>query len=88
MSRLHPRVLLAKPGLDGHDRGVIVVARALRDAGIEGIYTGLRASAAAVARTAVAEDVDVVGLSISGGGHLGLTQDVVTALRAATGRDG
>ena len=80
-----PRVLLAKPGLDGHDRGVIVMARALRDAGAEVIYTGLRARAAAIARTALVEDVDVVGLSVSGGGHLGLTGDVVAELRAATG---
>lgn len=82
-----PRVLLAKPGLDGHDRGVMVVARALRDAGTEVIYTGLRAAARAIARSAVVEDVDVVGLSISGGGHLGLTEDVVAELHAATGSD-
>lgn len=82
-----PRVLLAKPGLDGHDRGVIVVARALRDAGVEVIYTGLRARAGAIARTAVIEGVDVVGLSVSGGGHLGLTEDVVADLRTATGAD-
>lgn len=78
--RATPRVLLAKPGLDGHDRGIIIVARALRDAGMEVIYTGLRASARAIARTAVVEDVDVVGLSVSGGGHLGMTEDVVAAL--------
>jgi methylmalonyl-CoA mutase, C-terminal domain len=82
-----PRVLMAKPGLDGHDRGIIIVARALRDAGAEVIYTGLRAEAAAIARTATIEDVDVVGLSMSGGGHLGLTRDVVEALREATGSD-
>jgi methylmalonyl-CoA mutase, C-terminal domain len=82
-----PRVLMAKPGLDGHDRGIIVVARALRDAGAEVIYTGLRAEAGAIARTATIEDVDVVGLSMSGGGHLGLTRDVIEALREATGSD-
>ncbi|MGX6446655.1 cobalamin B12-binding domain-containing protein [Patulibacter sp. S7RM1-6] len=82
-----PRVLMAKPGLDGHDRGIIVVARALRDAGAEVIYTGLRAEAAAIARTATIEDVDVVGLSMSGGGHLGLTRDVIEALRETTGSD-
>ncbi|MDQ6525239.1 cobalamin-dependent protein [Nocardioides sp. LHD-245] len=87
MSAHVPRVLMAKPGLDGHDRGIIVVARALRDAGAEVIYTGLRADAEAIARTATIEDVDVVGLSMSGGGHVGLTRDVIAALRAATGRD-
>src|SRR5207248_2608978 len=61
------RVLVAKPGLDGHDRGALVVARALRDAGFEVIYTGIRQRPAAVATTAVQEDVDVVGLSILSG---------------------
>ncbi len=77
------RVLLAKPGLDGHDRGVKVVARALRDAGCEVVYMGLRSSAAAVAAIAVEEDVDVVGLSFLSGGHLGLTQQVMAELRSA-----
>jgi len=63
------RVVVAKPGLDGHDRGAKVVARALRDAGFEVIYTGLHQSPAAVANTALQEDVDAVGLSILSGAH-------------------
>ena len=63
------RVLIAKPGLDGHDRGAKVVARALRDGGMEVIYTGIRQRPAAVARIAVQEDVDVIGLSILSGAH-------------------
>jgi methylmalonyl-CoA mutase C-terminal domain/subunit len=76
------RVLLAKPGLDGHDRGVKVIARACRDAGFEVIYTGIRQSAASIAETAVQEDVDVVGLSVLSGAHMSATEDVVTELRA------
>lgn len=64
------RVLVAKPGLDGHDRGAQVVSRILRDAGYEVIYTGLRQSAEAIARIAVGEDVDLVGLSVLSGSHL------------------
>jgi methylmalonyl-CoA mutase, C-terminal domain len=64
------RVLIAKPGLDGHDRGAQVVSRILRDAGFEVIYSGLRQSPEVVARTAVSEDVDVVGLSLLSGSHL------------------
>ncbi len=78
-----PRVLLAKPGLDGHDRGVKVVARALRDNGFEVIYLGLRSRADVIAKAAREEDVAVVGLSISSGGHLGATRDVMTALSEA-----
>jgi methylmalonyl-CoA mutase, C-terminal domain len=70
------RVLVAKLGLDGHDRGAKVVAHALRDAGMEVIYTGLRRTAREVALIAVDEDVDVVGLSILSGAHLGLVQQV------------
>ena len=77
------RVLVAKPGLDGHDRGAKIVARALRDAGYEVIYTGIRQTAAAIAATAVQEDVDVVGLSILSGAHLGLTQRTIEALERA-----
>jgi len=66
------RVLVAKPGLDGHDRGVKVVARALRDAGMEVIYTGLHQTPQQVAETALQEDVDVVGLSILSGAHMTL----------------
>jgi methylmalonyl-CoA mutase C-terminal domain/subunit len=64
------RVLLAKPGLDGHDRGVKVIARALRDAGMEVIYTGLRQTPEQIANAALQEDVDVVGLSILSGAHM------------------
>lgn len=66
------RVLIAKPGLDGHDRGAKVIARALRDAGMEVIYTGLRQTPEMVAEAALQEDVDVVGLSILSGAHLAL----------------
>lgn len=75
------RVLIAKPGLDGHDRGALMVSRALRDAGFEVIYTGLRQSPDGIAHAAVAEDVAVVGLSVLAGGHLGLARRVVDALR-------
>ena len=78
------RVLLAKPGLDGHDRGVKVVARALREAGCEVIYLGLRSRPEAVAKAAVEEDVDVVGLSILSGSHLGLTAQILRSLKAAS----
>ncbi len=71
------RVLIAKPGLDGHDRGAKVVARALRDAGMEVIYTGLRQTPAMIAEAALQEDVDVVGLSILSGAHLSLVPRVI-----------
>jgi methylmalonyl-CoA mutase, C-terminal domain len=76
------RVLIAKPGLDGHDRGAKVVARALRDAGMEVIYTGLRQSPEMIAEAALQEDVDVVGMSILSGAHLGLVPRVMALLRA------
>jgi methylmalonyl-CoA mutase, C-terminal domain len=66
------RVLIAKPGLDGHDRGAKVIARALRDAGMEVIYTGLRQTPEMIAEAALQEDVDVVGLSILSGAHMAL----------------
>ena len=69
MSRRPIRVLIAKPGLDGHDRGAKVIARALRDAGMEVIYTGLRQTPEMIASAALQEDVDVVGLSILSGAH-------------------
>ena len=81
------RVLLAKPGLDGHDRGAKLVARALRDAGFEVIYTGIRQKPAVIAAIAVDEDVDVVGLSILSGAHMGLTRKTIEALREV-GADG
>jgi methylmalonyl-CoA mutase C-terminal domain/subunit len=76
------RVLVAKVGLDGHDRGVKVVARLLRDAGIEVIYTGLFQTPETVAAAAVDEDVDVVGLSMLSGAHMTLAPLVVEAIRA------
>ncbi len=75
------RVLIAKPGLDGHDRGAKVVARALRDAGFEVIYTGIRRTPAEIAETALQEDVDVVGLSILSGAHLELIPLVMEELK-------
>lgn len=76
------RVLIAKPGLDGHDRGAKVVARALRDAGMEVVYTGLRQTATAIATAALQEDVDAVGLSVLSGAHLHHFAEVLEALRA------
>lgn len=75
------RVLVAKPGLDGHDRGARVIAYGLRDAGYEVIYTGLRQSPEQIAREAIQEDADVVGLSILSGAHLGLTSKVLELLK-------
>ena len=75
------RVLIAKPGLDGHDRGAKVVARALRDAGMEVIYTGIRQTPEMIVEAALQEDVDVVGLSILSGAHLELFPRVVAALK-------
>jgi methylmalonyl-CoA mutase C-terminal domain/subunit len=80
------RVLVAKPGLDGHDRGAKVVAAALRDAGMEVIYTGLHQTPEMIATAAVQEDVDVVGLSILSGAHMTLFPRVLQLLREA-GRD-
>jgi methylmalonyl-CoA mutase C-terminal domain/subunit len=76
------RVLVAKPGLDGHDRGAKVVAYGLRDAGFEVVYTGLRQTPEMIVNAAVQEDVDVVGLSILSGAHLSLTQRVLQNLKA------
>jgi len=76
------RVLIAKPGLDGHDRGAKVVARALRDAGMEVIYTGIRQTPQMIAEAALQEDVDVVGLSILSGAHLELFPRVVEELKS------
>jgi methylmalonyl-CoA mutase C-terminal domain/subunit len=75
------RVLVAKPGLDGHDRGAKVVARALRDAGMEVIYTGLRQTPEMIAEAALQEDVDVVGLSVLSGAHMALLPRIVELLR-------
>ncbi len=81
------RVLIAKPGLDGHDRGAKVVARALRDAGCEVVYSGLHQTPEQIARTAVDEDVDGVGLSTLSGAHLTLSPRVVEALAAHDAAD-
>jgi len=75
------RVLLAKPGLDGHDRGVKVIARALRDAGMEVIYTGLRQTPEQIAGAALQEDVDAVGLSILSGAHMHLFPRIMQMMR-------
>lgn len=75
------RVLIAKPGLDGHDRGAKVVARALRDAGFEVVYTGLRQTPEQIAETALQEDVDVVGLSILSGAHMRLFPKIMKLLK-------
>ena len=76
------RVLIAKPGLDGHDRGAKIVAMALRDAGFEVIYLGLRKTPAQIVGAAIQEDVDVIGLSVLSGAHAALAQRVLDALAA------
>ena len=82
MKQSQIRVLIAKPGLDGHDRGAKVIARALRDAGFEVIYTGIRQTPQMIAAAALQEDVDVVGLSILSGAHMTLCPKVVELLHA------
>jgi methylmalonyl-CoA mutase, C-terminal domain len=77
------RVVVAKPGLDGHDRGAKVIARALRDAGVEVIYTGLHHTPAQIVATAVQEDADGIGLSVLSGAHMTLFTEVVELLREA-----
>ncbi|MEA3339697.1 MAG: cobalamin B12-binding domain-containing protein [Chloroflexota bacterium] len=79
----HLRILIAKPGLDGHDRGAKVIARALRDAGMEVIYTGLRQTPEMIVESALQEDVDGVGLSILSGAHMTLVPRIIEELRAA-----
>jgi methylmalonyl-CoA mutase C-terminal domain/subunit len=81
------RILIAKPGLDGHDRGAKVIARALRDAGHEVIYSGLHQTPAQIAETAIEEDVDAVGLSSLSGAHLSLFPQVVQQLEARDASD-
>ena len=75
------RVLVAKPGLDGHDRGAKIVARALRDAGMEVVYTGLHQTADMIVETAIQEDVNVIGLSLLSGAHMTLFKDVTSLLK-------
>jgi methylmalonyl-CoA mutase, C-terminal domain len=77
------RVLIAKPGLDGHDRGAKVIARALRDAGFEVVYTGLRRSVDSIVSAAIQEDVQLIGLSLLSGAHLPLTQKLMDRLHEA-----
>jgi methylmalonyl-CoA mutase, C-terminal domain len=86
MPRKH-RIIVAKPGLDGHDRGAKVVSRALRDAGYEVIYTGLHQTPAQIAETAIQEDADAVGLSIHSGAHMTLFPQVVRLLRERGAED-
>ena len=81
------RILIAKPGLDGHDRGAKVVARALRDAGMEVIYTGLRQTPPQIAAAAIQEDVDCVGISILSGAHNVLVPEIIDELAARGGGD-
>lgn len=81
------RVLVAKPGLDGHDRGVKVIARALRDAGMEVIYTGLRQTPEMIVESAIQEDVDVIGLSILSGAHLDLVPRVMHLIKENNAED-
>lgn len=87
MSEAKVRILVAKPGLDGHDRGAKVVARALRDAGFEVVYTGLHQTPEMIASAAVQEDVDGVGLSIMSGAHNTLFPAVIEALKAKGAND-
>ncbi len=88
MSEARPiRILVAKPGLDGHDRGAKVLARAFRDAGMEVIYTGLRQTPEMVAEAAIQEDVDVVALSLLSGAHMTLMPRVVELLAERDGED-
>jgi methylmalonyl-CoA mutase C-terminal domain/subunit len=96
MSAEHPRssrtsrkirVVVAKPGLDGHDRGAKIIARALRDAGMEVIYTGLHQTPEQIVETVLQEDADAVGLSILSGAHMTLVPRVVELLRAAQAED-
>ncbi len=81
------RILLAKPGLDGHDRGIKVIANALRDAGMEIIYTGLRQTPAAIVQAAIQEDVDAIGLSILSGAHMTLFPAVLNLLKEKGAED-
>jgi methylmalonyl-CoA mutase C-terminal domain/subunit len=82
MSERKIRVLIAKPGLDGHDRGAKVIARALRDAGMEVVYTGLRQTPEMIVEAALQEDVDVIGLSVLSGAHMALIPRVLELMRA------
>lgn len=87
MAKKKVRVLIGKPGLDGHDRGAKVVARALRDAGMEVVYTGLHRSPEEIVETAIQEDVDAIGLSVLSGAHMTLLPRVVELLRDQGAQD-
>ena len=87
MSERKIRVVVAKPGLDGHDRGAKIIARTLRDAGMEVIYTGLHQTPEQIAETVIQEDADVVGLSILSGAHMTLVPRVVDLLKAKQAED-
>ena len=87
MSDRKIRVLIAKPGLDGHDRGAKVICRALRDAGMEVIYTGLRRTAEEIVNAAIQEDVDVIGLSILSGAHTVLFPNIMSLLKQKGAED-
>ena len=81
MNKKKVRILLAKPGLDGHDRGIKIVARALRDAGFEVIYTGLHQTPEMILNTAIEEDVDAIGLSILSGAHNHLFREIINGIK-------
>jgi methylmalonyl-CoA mutase C-terminal domain/subunit len=87
MSEKKIRVLIAKPGLDGHDRGAKIIARALRDAGMEVIYTGLRQTPEQIVAAAIQEDVDAIGLSILSGAHNVLFPEIMRLLKEEGGED-
>lgn len=87
MRNIKIRVLVAKPGLDGHDRGAKVIARALRDAGMEVIYTGLRQTPEQIVETAIQEDVNVIGLSILSGAHMYLFPKIISLLKEKEATD-
>ena len=87
MSERKIRVVVAKPGLDGHDRGAKIIARALRDAGMEVIYTGLHQTPEQIAATVIQEDADAVGLSILSGAHMTLVPKIVSMLREQGAED-
>jgi len=87
MSEQPIRVLVAKPGLDGHDRGAKVIARALRDAGFEVIYTGLRQTPEQIVSAAIQEDVNCIGLSVLSGAHLSLTEKIMRLLKEQGAED-
>ena len=85
--RASVRIIVAKPGLDGHDRGAKVIARALRDAGFEVIYTGLHQTPEQIVRTAIQEDANIIGLSILSGAHIGLFERVLQLLKVSHAAD-